>query len=232
VNQPTVLILADDAEFARAIMGHWQTERIVPAFTLMSSDLGNHAGTASYELAIIGALQGTRLAKVVEALEPIGRPLIYVGSHAPSVQWLRDRYPRVALLRQHEAWLESLVLVGSEVLRRVEAVNRAQRAEQAAAASKQHAALGRYMLEMRHGFNNALTSVLGNAELLLLDPRELSIPVRDQIDTIHSMALRMHEIMQRFTSLETELQFAEKHSRSGMPEWPRVHAGASSQGPS
>jgi signal transduction histidine kinase len=68
------------------------------------------------------------------------------------------------------------------------------------------------MLEQRHNMNNALTSVLGNAELLLLEPGALSAEVREQVETMHSMALRMHEIMQRFSSLESEMNFAEKAS--------------------
>ena len=72
------------------------------------------------------------------------------------------------------------------------------------------AILGRYMLEMRHSLNNALTSVLGNSELMLLEPGSLSAAARSQIDTIRNMALRMHEILQRFSSLEKELRFAEK----------------------
>jgi FtsZ-binding cell division protein ZapB len=66
------------------------------------------------------------------------------------------------------------------------------------------------MLDMRHSMNNALTSVLGNAELLLLEPGTLSAEVQDQIETIHSMALRIHEILQRFSSLDSEMQCAQK----------------------
>jgi len=68
------------------------------------------------------------------------------------------------------------------------------------------------MIEMRHTLNNALTSVLGNAELLLLEPGTFSAGVRSQIDTIRNMALRMHEILQRFSSLEKEMTFAEKQA--------------------
>src|SRR6202521_4880794 len=65
--------------------------------------------------------------------------------------------------------------------------------------------VGRYMLEMRHGLNNALTSVLGNSDLLLLEPGSLSAPARAQIETIRNMALRIHEVLQRFSSLEKEM---------------------------
>jgi signal transduction histidine kinase len=104
-----------------------------------------------------------------------------------------------------------MVLVGIEALRRAEALSRAHTAQQAAVQLQHQATLGRYMLEMRHNLNNALTSVLGNSELLLLEPGALPAAARDQIDTIRHMALRMHEIIHRFSSLEAEMRFAEKH---------------------
>jgi hypothetical protein len=61
------------------------------------------------------------------------------------------------------------------------------------------------MLEMRHSLNDALTSVLGNSDLLLLEPGTLSAQSRAQVETIRNMALRIHEIMQRFSSLEKEM---------------------------
>ena len=68
------------------------------------------------------------------------------------------------------------------------------------------------MLEMRHTFNNALTSVLGNSELLLLEAGSLSAESRSQLATIRNMSLRMHEILQRFSSLEKELCIVEKQA--------------------
>jgi len=85
---------------------------------------------------------------------------------------------------------------------------------------EREAALGRYMLDMRHSFNNALTSVLGNSELLLLEPGALSAPTRDQVETIHTMALRLCEVMQRFSSLENEMCFSEEESHSETSEVP------------
>jgi signal transduction histidine kinase len=65
---------------------------------------------------------------------------------------------------------------------------------------------------MRHTINNALTSMLGNSELLLVEPGLLSAQAREQTETIRMMALRMNEIFQRFSSLETELRYVEKQS--------------------
>jgi hypothetical protein len=69
------------------------------------------------------------------------------------------------------------------------------------------------MLEMRPGVNDALTSVLGNADFLLLEPGQAPGESREQIQTIHEMALRLNEIMQRFSSLATEMRVGEMESQ-------------------
>ena len=75
------------------------------------------------------------------------------------------------------------------------------------------AALGHYMLEARHDFNNSLTSVLGNAELLMMDCSGMPDHARDQVKTIHEMSLHLHAVMQRFSSLAMEMRAVEKQSQ-------------------
>ena len=77
------------------------------------------------------------------------------------------------------------------------------------------------MLDARHGLNNALTSILGNSELLLLEPGKLSAQVRDQVSTVHSMALRIHDVFQRFTALEHEMRI-DSQSQHEIPLPPRT----------
>jgi len=211
VNE-AVLIIADEAEFARSVVGRWQMERIVPAFTLMSSDLCQTANFSVHGIAILGPRVRGREA-VLSALENSGIPALVVAADGDASQ-VRSMRPRALVLRQTDGWLDVLIQMAGEILRRAEAQRYLQHAEQVVAASQRHATLGRYMLEMRHGLNNCLTSVLGNAELLLLEPGMLSAEARDQVHTIHTMAMRMHEVMQRFSSLESEMQFAEKGSHS------------------
>ncbi|HZC24657.1 MAG TPA: hypothetical protein VE866_15050, partial [Candidatus Binatia bacterium] len=109
------------------------------------------------------------------------------------------------ILRPSEQWLETLVLSAAEAVHRARAESRARAAENSCSNLERQAMLGRYMLEMRHNLNNALTSVLGNSDLLLLEPGSLSAQTRAQMETIRNMALRIHEIMQRFSSLEKEM---------------------------
>ena len=213
MNQPTVLIIADDAEFSRAVIARWQMERQVPAFTTMSGQVWSDGKSAACELAIVGSLRGNNAAQLVATLDVSSRPTIYIAADSGSAHEVHERSPRVLVLRQHEGWLDALVLLAAEALRRMEATHRARRAEQSTADQQRDATLGRYMRDMRHSFNNALTSVLGNAELMLLEPGGLSAEAREQVGTIHNMALRMHEMLQRFSSLESEMQFAEKESQ-------------------
>jgi signal transduction histidine kinase len=210
----TVLIISDDGAFARDVMGRWQAERIVPAFTVVSSTVWQGAD-GGFDLAILGPLPMARLTPVLRMLESSSSaPVLYVTEEADGMQTLREGFPRLSVLRQYEGWLEATVMLGQEMLRRVEAQARARVAEESAAASNRYATLGQYMLDMRHNFNNALTSVLGHAELLLLEPAAFSNEVRDQIETLRSMALRMHEIMQRFSSLDAEMRFVERASQA------------------
>jgi hypothetical protein len=131
-----------------------------------------------------------------------------------TLQLLSREFPRVLVIAIHENWPDTLIAFAAETLRRIDAVKRAERAEQLNLVLKRNATLGQYVIDMRHSLNNALTSVLGNAELLLLEPGAFTADVRSQLDTIRHMSLRMHEILQRFSSLEKELSFAEKQSRN------------------
>jgi signal transduction histidine kinase len=212
IGADTVLIVSDDPDFARTIVARWQGERMVPAFTLLGSRLPGGATSADYSLAILGP-SIVRQSALVQALEASGAALLCVTTESETVG-LRSAHPRALFVRQLDGWLDVVVQLGAELLRRSQAVRRMQRAEQSLAESARHATLGRYILEMRHALNNCLTSLLGNAELLLLEPGRLNIDTREQIQTIHTMALRMHEILQRFSSLESELQFAERESHS------------------
>ncbi len=217
LDQPTALIISDDSEFSRALAARWQTERNLPAFTLMSGDLCQALDPDTFDLAVVGTLQPPLLASALKALEPAGKPVLVVCEANASTQAIRDKHPIALVLRQDEGWLDSLMLVASEALRRCQAVARARQAERANKTLEREATLGRYMLEMRHTMNNALTSVLGNSELLLIEPGSLSATGRSQLETIRNMAVRLHEILQRFSSIEKEMSVIEKQAQKDAP---------------
>jgi signal transduction histidine kinase len=206
--------VSDDAEFARSIVARWQIERHVPEITLATSDVWHPSSAASYDLAIIGFVS-QKQSSILATLSALpGKPAICVTEDENDLPILHGEYPHLLVIPRQEGWTNTLVLLASETLRRVQALGRAHRAERIAIESQNHATLGRYMLDMRPNINNALTSVLGNADLLLLEPASVIAETRDQIQTIHTMALRLNEIMQRFSSLDSEMRAGEKLSQA------------------
>jgi signal transduction histidine kinase len=213
--------VSDDADFARDVVARWQAERHPPEIALTTSDVWRLTSAASHNLAIIGFVSHHEPLILGSLCAPPGKPAIYVTEDENDIPTLRSEYPQLLVIPRREGWTSTLILLASEMLRRVEALGRAHRAERMAIESQKHAALGQYMLEMRPNINNALTSVLGNADLLLLEPGNAIEQTRDQIQTIHTMALRLNEIMQRFSSLDTEMRAGEKvsHGETADPAW-------------
>jgi len=74
------------------------------------------------------------------------------------------------------------------------------------------------LLEARPGMVNALTSLLGNADLMLLSEEPLPVHCREHVRTIHTMALRLNEIVQRLSSIENEMELSERKSHLETPE--------------
>jgi signal transduction histidine kinase len=211
LDQATVLIISDDPEFSRVVMDRWQSERHAPAFTLMSTGVCRDIDGDAFDLAIVGGARSAVLPAVFNALNSAGKPVLFVCEHKESAH---DTGAEVRVLQQQDGWADTLVLVSAEILRLGQALARAHRAEHARKSLEQQAALGRYMLDVRHTLNNSLTSVLGNSELLVLDPGSLSPSERSQIETIRNMAVRMHEILRRFSSIEKELNAVEKQAEN------------------
>jgi signal transduction histidine kinase len=204
VERSTVLVISDDVAFSRSLTARWQAERHVPSFTMLSGDLWPRT-VESFEVAIVGPLRSELLSVIVEPLHATLQPIFCVCEDTATAKLVRERWPRTSVVQRQENWLDALILAAGEAMHRTAAEARARAAEQQCSALERQAMLGRYMLEMRHGLNNALTSLLGNSDLLLLEPASLSAQVRGQIETIRNMTLRIHEVMQRFSSLEKEM---------------------------
>ena len=231
MDTPTVLIISDEPDFSRRITGRWQMERMVPTFTLLSGDLWPRFAVDVFDVAIVGELRRELLSVVLEPLHSTGQPVFGVCRNASVAQLVRERWPRVSILRRGDSagetqWLDTLVLAASEAVHRARAESRARSAELSCALLERQATLGRYMLEMRHNLNNALTSVLGNSDLLLLEPGSLSAQSRAQMETIRNMTLRIHEIMQRFSSLEKEMNVVAQQAETDAGKSYAATAGA------
>jgi len=214
LRSASVLILTDEADFARLLTACWQSERQAPGITVLGSDLWKDHESVPHDLVVVGPLRDGKLSDILRTLEPATAVILCAPADSRELGQLRSRYPRLVHVPLREDWTQTLLLVAGESLRRTEALRLARQAESKAARNEQYATLGRYMTDMKHSVSNALTSMIGNAELLLLEPGQLSKQSLQQIKTIHSMALRINEIMLRFSSLSNEMQEAENASQA------------------
>jgi signal transduction histidine kinase len=215
LSHASVLIVSDDTDFARTVAARWHAERHVPEITLATSDVWHPANPPGYDLIVVGPVRSGQLSPILSALSAFtATAVLHVAGDEADISSLAADHPHLMVVPRRDEWLQTLILVSTEALRRAEALGRAQRAERLALSCQRHAVLGRYMLDVRPNVNNALTSVLGNADLLLLDAGRASAESREQIHAIHTMALRLHEIMQRFSSLAAEMQAGEKESQA------------------
>ena len=224
MKQPNVLVIADQGDFPQSLMSRWHSERTVPAFTVMNSEIAKVPSGQSCDLILVGPVEPKRFLPVIDLVAAATQPVIVMTAEAINALHASRRSARLMVLRMHEGWTDLLILLASECLRRIDMTERLQRAEAVASDAAAQATLGRYMLDMRHSLNNAMTALLGNAELLLMDPDAFTPEVRDQLNTIRSMSLRMNEILQRFSSIEAELTFAKREVKGEVVPFVRSSA--------
>jgi signal transduction histidine kinase len=224
LRSASVLILTDETDFARLLTACWQAEKHAPGITVLGSDLWRDHEPLPHDLVVVGPLRDGKLSEILRTLEPAKALILCAPADSRELSHLRGKYPRLVHVPLREDWTQTLLLVAGESLRRTEALRLARQAESKAARNEQYATLGRYMTDMKHSVSNALTSMIGNAELLLLEPGQLSKQSLAQIKTIHSMALRINEIMQRFSSLASEMREAENASQAETEETPAAPA--------
>jgi hypothetical protein len=236
-KRPTVLILTSNPAFARDITAAWPQQPAPrsaahsdrPEFIVLDQGFSRDLEGSHFDLAIADVpfdqknargknsqfLRKERHQALQESLAAARKPAILVHSDR-SLDFYQLHGSVLELRREPGLWAAIAGLVGREILRRIRAESRAREAGTVCAAAQVEAALGRYMVEMRTNVTNVLTSVLGNAELMMLDPG-LPVNVLAQADTIRNMAMRLHEVFQRFSSIEKELRI-EKEVSAPTPE--------------
>ena len=205
MERPTVVIISDEPEFSTAATRRWLKERHVPSFILLESSSCSHLRGSGFDLAVIGGVSAESVSEVLETIEPAGKPVIHIlrhNGHSPHTS-------NVLSLPEIQPWPDLLVTLGNQVLARERASAELTRLMESSARIEQQATLGRYMLEVRHNLNNALTSILGNSDLILFDQADLLPTTRAQVETIRNMGMRMNEILQRFSSLQKEMELIE-----------------------
>lgn len=207
MERPTVAIITEDAAFANALTRRWLAEREVPAFVLMQGD-SDFQNALDFNLAIAIRMEPEKLAAAVDSLHTTGKPAILVSSR----NGISTDRTNLTVLPEVPEWADLVVVVAQQILQRERTKQELGRLHRMNTELERNASLGRYMLEVRHNLNNALTSVLGNSDLILLDAEQLPATLRQQVETIRNMSMRMNEIMHRFSSLQKEMQLIEEQS--------------------
>ena len=205
-----ILIVSDDSEFVQSLVARWRTERESPSITAVSMDVSHQACPSGYQLAVVGPLR--RFAELPAA--PVFPPdaVVCAVGDEESLRLVHEKHADWLLLPEYPGWKKLLLSLAGEISRRVAAEARAREAEITNLSQKRLGVLGKSLLEARPGMVNALTSLLGNADLILLSDEPLPDGYQEHVRTIHTMALRLNEIVQRLCSLENEMELSERKS--------------------
>lgn len=203
MERSTVLIVGEQAEFARQISSVWHTELNCPVLAVCSLPPIDVA-PPQFDLAIVGP--SDRSAAILQSLLHSRKPIIQVSVLSENAAKLSAE---VISIPQVAGWPELVVAIAQRILDRDRARVEVGRLAETKAHLEREASLGRYVLEVRHNLNNALTSILGNSELMLMEPDQLTADIRQQVETIRNMGMRMNEILQRFSSLQKEMQLVD-----------------------
>jgi hypothetical protein len=233
MTRQTVIILSSDASFSREVIAKWPQESAgftAPEFISLDPSLARDLNVVQYDLAIAdfcgksdsenSCSSEHRVSDketIPMELDNIQRSIVASGKsaliiHANSAaDFYAIKGAVIELRREPQVWAETLGLMGREILRRRQAESRSREAENIASDAHADAILGRYVLEMGLNINNALTTLLGNAELI---SHESGLPasVQVQADALRTMALRLNGIFQRFASLDKELEVTVRNS--------------------
>jgi hypothetical protein len=215
-NSGQILIVSDDTEFVRAVSVRLRSQEFAPAITALTLNICEQANPAGYALIIVGPMRNMTDVSAVLSLR-LDSAVCAVGD-LESLSTVRTRHADWLLLPEYPGWIDVLVSMAREVLRRTAAEGRARDAERLTVSQQRFGILGRSLMEARPGMVNALTSLLGNADLLLLSEYPIPHECREQVRTIHTMALRMKEIVQRLASVESEMELSDRKSQVETPE--------------
>lgn len=220
-----VLVVSDDVEFIREFVSRWEMEHDAPPITVVSTVMWKQASLIGYALIIVGFLRQNSLSAPAQDFQC--DTTVCVVGESEKLSSVRTAHPEWLTFSEQPGWPDTLLSFAKEVLRRVAAEKQARETELICLAQQRLATVGQSLLAARPGMVNALTSLLGNADLLLLSDEPLSVSGMEQIRTMNKMALRLNEILQRLSSLANEMELCESESQRETSE---IHGIASMRG--
>ena len=213
----SVLIVSDDTDFARTLTARWQSERHVPEITLVTSSVWHPASASNYDLVIVGPVRNGSPAAILAAVSALASHSrdFFRGRRKATLRRSTPKHPHLLVVPRQDGWAGTLILVSIEALRRVEAVRRAQRAEGLALASQRPRNAGALHAGNAPGRQRRADLRAGQRRpVSCWNPAKLRARAASRFRPFIRWRCGLNEIMQRFSSLATEMRAGEKESQA------------------
>lgn len=196
----TVLIVSDDAEFHAALSRSWQCAGSVPEFELATLDASGNC-----PLSCVAVVDGTEMLSRLSGEVS----LAIVVSNGVPIPEVVGAGRRIVQIQRGTGWESGALALVLQSVSGERAQRQVHEMEKRMSDSKRFSALGRFIAGQQHELANALTSLMGHAELLMTQ-RDVSDEVRRKVGTVHAMSVRICDVLQQLSSLDRELQKAER----------------------
>lgn len=210
MEQARIVVVSDDRGFVDSIAQSLQRLRFSTEIALAGTRAAGEFARCAVVLTDDAAVLSRLDAEVVLAIAICGGT---PGEDDGEALLGKASGLRVVWIPRTGGWADQAAVLAQETILRLDAQAQVAELKQRLQELERFAAVGRFILEARHGLGNALTGVMGHSELLLLEAGTgLQGHVRGQLETIHAMSLKMHETFHRLTSLDTELRLTERQA--------------------
>jgi signal transduction histidine kinase len=197
-----VLIVSGDPEFDAALLRSWRVAGSVPEYQVVEPD-----ASCEWPVSCVAVLDGAKL----HSRLPVDIPMVITVTDGELIPVIVEAGRRIVQLRRDAGWAEIAAVLAWECVLREQALQRGDKLEERLSRTERFSALGKFIAGHQHDMANALTGLMGHAELLMTE-RDISQDFRHKMGTIHAMSLRIHDVLQDLSSLDRELRVAERQA--------------------
>lgn len=200
--QNKLLVVSENTGFSDALLQSWQQNGSVPEFEVVKP-----SAVGEWPVCSVAVLDGVELVSRLAG----GASLAIAVTSNEAVPEVSGAAQRIVHLRRGPGWAEVAAALALESMLRVQATQQVEEMKSRLCGLERFSILGRFFAGEQHDLANALTSVMGHTELLLTQG---GIPddVRKKMGTVHAMSLRIHDALQRLSTLDRELQLAARRT--------------------
>lgn len=200
--QKKLLVVSEDTSFADALLQSWQQTGSVPEFEVVKPSVAGE-----WPMCCVAVLDGVELVSRLAG----GTLLAIAVTSDEAMPEVAGAARQVVHVQKSAGWAEVAAALAAESILRIQATQQVEEMKSQLCGLERFSTLGRFFAGEQHDLANALTSVMGHTELLLTQGG-ISDDVRKKMGTVHAMSLRIHDVLQRLSALDRELQLAARHA--------------------